>query len=220
MNDDEIINFIYCDLINYKEEKEVNSSLCDIEISKNNDVCDNEINNNNNINDKEINKNNVCNLNTNKNENTNDEQTFCQTLQSGNLNNNNIYQNYEENYLNSEEEKKKIFNIFKKKNTKKRKIKKIISLDGVFIPKVKHLNVEKKKNRVQYQENHRKIIYSYCHLTPPYDFEYIFRIIIDHQNKHSKIFNNKKSFHLIRNNKGNIIIVTFQEKQKIRKNNY
>lgn len=220
MNDDEIINFIYCDLINYKEEKEVNSSLCDIEISKNNDVCDNEINNNNNVNDKEINKNNVCNLNTNKNENTNDEQTFCQTLQSGNLNNNNIYQNYEENYLNSEEEKKKIFNIFKKKNTKKRKIKKIISLDGVFIPKVKHLNVEKKKNRVQYQENHRKIIYSYCHLTPPYDFEYIFRIIIDHQNKHSKIFNNKKSFHLIRNNKGNIIIVTFQEKQKIRKNNY
>ena len=220
MNDDEIINFIYCDLINYKEEKEVNSSLCDIEISKNNDVCDNEINNNNNVNDKEINKNNVCNLNTNKNENTNDEQTFCQTLQSGNLNNNNIYQNYEENYLNSEEDKKKIFNIFKKKNTKKRKIKKIISLDGVFIPKVKHLNVEKKKNRVQYQENHRKIIYSYCHLTPPYDFEYIFRIIIDHQNKHSKIFNNKKSFHLIRNNKGNIIIVTFQEKQKIRKNNY
>ena len=218
MNDDEIINFIYCDLINYKEEKEVNSSLCDIEISKNND--DNEINNNNNVNENEINKNNVCNLNTNKNENTNDEQTFCQTLQSGNLNNNNIYQNYEENYLNSEEEKKKIFNIFKKKNTKKRKIKKIISLDGVFIPKVKHLNVEKKKNRVQYQENHRKIIYSYCHLTPPYDFEYIFRIIIDHQNKHSKIFNNKKSFHLIRNNKGNIIIVTFQEKQKIRKNNY
>ena len=220
MNDDEIINFIYCDLINYKEEKEVNSSLCDIEISKNNDVCDNEINNNNNVNDKEINKNNVCNLNTNKNENTNDEQTFCQTLQSGNLNNNNIYQNYEENYLNSEEEKKKIFNIFKKKNTKKRKIKKIISLDGVFIPKVKHLNVEKKKNRVQYQENHRKIIYSYCHLTPPYDFEYIFRIIIDHQNKHSKNFKDKKSFHLIRNNKGNIIIVTFQEKQKIRKNNY
>ena len=220
MNDDEIINFIYCDLINYKEEKEVNSSLCDIEISKNNDVCDNEINNNNNVNDKEINKNNVCNLNTNKNENTNDEQTFCQTLQSGNLNNNNIYQNYEENYLNSEEEKKKIFNIFKKKNTKKRKIKKIISLDGVFIPKVKHLNVEKKKNRVQYQENHRKIIYSYCHLTPPYDFEYIFRIIIEHQNKHNKIFNDKKSFHLIRNNKGNIIIVTFQEKQKIRKNNY
>ena len=93
-------------------------------------------------------------------------------------------------------------------------------MDGIFIPKVKHLNVEKKKNRVQYQENHRKIIYSYCHLTPPYDFEYIFRIIIDHQNKHSKIFNNKKSFHLIRNNKGNIIIVTFQEKQKIRKNNY
>jgi hypothetical protein len=223
MNDDEIINFIYCDLINYKEEKEVNSSLCDIEISKNNDVCDNEINNNNNVNENEKNKNNVCNLNTNKNENTNDEQTFCQTLQSGNLNNNNMYQNYEEHYLineNAEEEKKKIFYIFKKKNSKKRKIKKIISLDGVFIPKVKHLNVEKKKNRVQYQENHRKIIYSYCHLTPPYDFEYIFRIIIDHQNKHSKNFKDKKSFHLIRNNKGNIIIVTFQEKQKIRKNNY
>ena len=80
--------------------------------------------------------------------------------------------------------------------------------------------LKKKKNRVQYQENHRKIIYSYCHLTPPYDFEYIFRIIIDHQNKHSKNFKDKKSFHLIRNNKGNIIIVTFQEKQKIRKNNY
>ena len=36
--------------------------------------------------------------------------------------------------------KKKKFFIFLK-----RKIKKIISLDGVFIPKVKHLNVEKKK---------------------------------------------------------------------------
>ncbi len=190
MDDEEMINFTYCDLIYYKEEeKEINSSLCDI--------------------------------NTNKNDNTKDDQTFCQTLQSTNLTKNNLYQSFEENYLtnnNIKDRKKHIFQIFKKKNSKTRKTKKIISLDGIFIPKVKHLNVEKKKNRVQYQENHRKIIYSYCHLTPPYDFEYIFRIIIEHQNKHNKIFNDKKSFHLIRNKNGNIIIVTFQEKQKIRKN--
>ena len=190
MDDEEMINFAYCDLIYYKEEeKEINSSLCDI--------------------------------NTNKNDNSKDEQTLSQNLQSSNLTKNNLFQSFEENYLinnNIKDRKKHIFQIFKKKNSKIRKTKKIISLDGIFIPKVKHLNVEKKKNRVQYQENHRKIIYSYCHLTPPYDFEYIFRIIIEHQNQHNKIFNDKKSFHLIRNKNGNIIIVTFQEKQKIRKN--
>ena len=190
MDDEEMINFAYCDLIYYKEEeKEINSSLCDI--------------------------------NTNKNDNSKDEQTLSQNLQSSNLTKNNLFQSFEENYLinnNIKERKKHTFQIFKKKNSKIRKTKKIISLDGIFIPKVKHLNVEKKKNRVQYQENHRKIIYSYCHLTPPYDFEYIFRIIIEHQNQHNKIFNDKKSFHLSRNKNGNIIIVTFQEKQKIRKN--
>ena len=174
MDDEEMINFAYCDLIYYKEEeKEINSSLCDI--------------------------------NTNKNDNSKDEQTLSQNLQSSNLTKNNLFQSFEENYLinnNIKERKKHIFQIFKKKNSKIRKTKKIISLDGIFIPKVKHL----------------KIIYSYCHLTPPYDFEYIFRIIIEHQNQHNKIFNDKKSFHLIRNKNGNIIIVTFQEKQKIRKN--
>ena len=59
MDDEEMINFAYCDLIYYKEEeKEINSSLCDI--------------------------------NTNKNDNSKDEQTLSQNLQSSNLTKNNF----------------------------------------------------------------------------------------------------------------------------------
>ena len=88
MDDEEMINFAYCDLIYYKEEeKEINSSLCDI--------------------------------NTNKNDNSKDEQTLSQNLQSSNLTKNNLFQSFEENYLinnNIKERKKHIFQIFKKKN--------------------------------------------------------------------------------------------------------
>ena len=156
--------------------------------------------------------------NININEQYNDVIIPKENLFNPLLNNSHIEIKSNSNY--EKDKKKMIFYTQKNYQSKKRILKQVINLDNVFIPKVKHLNVEKKKNRVQYQENHRKIIYSYCHLTPPYDFEYIFRIIIEHQNQHNKIFNDKKSFHLIRNNKGNIIIVTFQEKQKIRKNNY
>jgi hypothetical protein len=183
---EDLNDFSITDLLTFKEEQDINSSICDIDINKNDD--------------------------------SNNDQTLCQTLQNSTLNNTSIYQNFELTYLFHEKQKKQIFNILKKKKIRKKRIKSIISLDGVYIPKVKHLNVEKKKNRVQYQENHKKTIYSYCHLTPPYDFEKIFDIIIEHQNRHKKVFTDKKSFHLIRDKIGNVVIVTFQEKQKIRRN--
>ena len=181
---EDLNDFSITDLLTFKEEHDINSSICDIDLNKNDD--------------------------------SNNDPTLCQSLQNSSLNNN-IYQNFEETYFFHEKDKKQIFNILKKKKLRKKRIKSIISLDGVYIPKVKHLNVEKKKNRVQYQENHKKTIYSYCHLKPPYDYEKIFDIIIDHQNRHNKVFRDKKSFHLIRDKFGNVVIVTFQEKQKIRR---
>ena len=118
------------------------------------------------------------------------------------------------------EKKRRIFKIEKIEKMKKKFIKRKINLDNVNIPKVKHLNVEKKKNRIQYQENHKKIIYSYCHLTPPYDFNKLFELIIQHQNANNKTFINKKSFHFIRKIDENIHIVTFREKQRFRKKGY
>ena len=121
---------------------------------------------------------------------------------------------------NYQSKKRRIFKIEKIEKMKKKFIKRKINLDNVNIPKVKHLNVEKKKNRIQYQENHKKTIYSYCHLTPPYDFEKLFELIIEHQNLNNKNFTTKKSFHFIRKIDKNICIVTFKEKQRIMKIGY
>lgn len=184
---EDLNDFSITDLLTFKEEHDINSSICDIDLNKNDD--------------------------------SNNDPTLCQSLQNSSLNNN-IYQNFEETYFFHEKDKKQIFNILKKKKLRKKRIKSIISLDGVYIPKVKHLNVEKKKNRIQYQENHKKIIYSYCHLTPPYDFNKLFELIIQHQNANNKTFINKKSFHFIRKIDENIHIVTFREKQRFRKKGY
>ena len=72
----------------------------------------------------------------------------------------------------------------------------IPDIEGCFIPKEKHLNVEKKKNRIQYQKNHQKIIYSYISLTPPINFSELFEMVKIHQMKNS--FEERKSFHFIR----------------------
>lgn len=85
------------------------------------------------------------------------------------------------------------------------------NIEGCYIPKEKHLNVEKKKNRIQFQKNHIKTIYSYISLTPPYDFKELFKLVKEHQEKHN--FQDKRSFHFIRDKYGQVKIVTFQEKQ-------
>lgn len=123
-------------------------------------------------------------------------------------------QNNEENdleYL----DKKPIFSIKKQKklqysNCYKRR-RWHPNIEGCYIPKERHLNVEKKKNRIQFQKNHIKTIYSYISLTPPYDFKELFQLVRDHQEKHN--FQDKRSFHFIRDKYGQVKIVTFQEKQ-------
>ena len=97
------------------------------------------------------------------------------------------------------EKKRRIFKIEKIEKMKKKFIKRKINLDNVNIPKVKHLNVD---------------------LTPPYDFNKLFELIIQHQNANNKTFINKKSFHFIRKIDENIHIVTFREKQRFRKKGY
>ena len=121
------------------------------------------------------------------------------------------------NESNNEEKNKKkvpIFKIEKVKRNKKRRRKPrtIPDIEGCFIPKEKHLNVEKKKNRIQYQKNHQKIIYSYISLTPPINFSELFEMVKIHQMKNS--FEERKSFHFIRDIHGKVKIVTFKEKQR------
>ena len=156
--------------------------------------------------------------NININEQYNDVIIPKENLFNPLLNNSHIEIKSNSNY--EKDKKKMIFYTQKNYQSKKRILKQVINLDNVFIPKVKHLNAKNKKNRIQYQENHKKTIYSYCHLTPPYDFEKLFELIIEHQNLNNKNFTTKKSFHFIRKIDKNICIVTFKEKQRIMKIGY
>ena len=90
MNDDEIINFIYCDLINYKEEKEVNSSLYDINTNKNDNPKDEQT------------------LSQNLQSTNLTQNNLFQSFEENYLINNNI-----------KDRKKHIFQIFKKKKIQK-----------------------------------------------------------------------------------------------------
>ena len=148
---------------------------------------------------------------------------YCQEEECENVNENYNDQNYvkviiaNSNESNNEEKNKKkvpIFKIEKVKRNKKRRRKPrtIPDIEGCFIPKEKHLNVEKKKNRIQYQKNHQKIIYSYISLTPPINFSELFEMVKIHQMKNS--FEERKSFHFIRDIHGKVKIVTFKEKQR------
>ena len=148
---------------------------------------------------------------------------YYQEEECENVNENYNDQNYvkviiaNSNESNNEEKNKKkvpIFKIEKVKRNKKRRRKPrtIPNIEGCFIPKEKHLNVEKKKNRIQYQKNHQKIIYSYISLTPPINFSELFEMVKIHQMKNS--FEERKSFHFIRDIHGKVKIVTFKEKQR------
>ena len=141
----------------------------------------------------------------NNNENTNNLNEYI---------NDENYENKNENKIIPHLNKPLIFKIIH--NNKNKKNKKRIFLkyfENLKIPKEKHLNVEKKKKRIQFQKNHIKTIYSYCHLEPPFDFIYLFNLIKEHQNNNFNYFNQKKSFHFIKDNKKNIKIVTFEEKK-------
>ena len=148
---------------------------------------------------------------------------YYQEEECENVNENYNDQNYvkviiaNSNESNNEEKNKKkvpIFKIEKVKRNKKRRRKPrtIPDIEGCFIPKEKHLNVEKKKNRIQYQKNHQKIIYSYISLTPPINFSELFEMVKILQMKNS--FEERKSFHFIRDIHGKVKIVTFKEKQR------
>ena len=144
--------------------------------------------------------------------NTNSESSFYDINNINNENNflNENFENKIENNFIPHLNKPSIFKIIKKdKNNKKRNFLKYF--ENLKIPKEKHLNVEKKKKRIQFQKNHIKTIYSYCHLEPPFDFIYLFNLIKEHQNNY--YFKQKKSFHFIKDNKNNIKIVTFEEKK-------
>ena len=145
---------------------------------------------------------------------------YYQEEECENVNENYNDQNYvkviiaNSNESNNEEKNKKkvpIFKIEKVKRNKKRRRKPrtIPDIEGCFIPKEKHLNVEKKKNRIQYQKNHQKIIYSYISLTPPINFSELFEMVKIHQMKNS--FEERKSFHFIRDIHGKVKIVTFKD---------
>ena len=140
----------------------------------------------------------------NVNEKDNDHNYVKIIIASSNESNNNEVKN----------KKAPIFKIEKVKRMKKRRRKQrtIPDIEGCFIPKEKHLNVEKKKNRIQYQKNHQKIIYSYISLTPPINFSELFEMVKIHQMKNS--FEERKSFHFIRDIHGKVKIVTFKEKQR------
>ena len=99
-----------------------------------------------------------------------------------------------------------------KRKTTKRKPK--LNLEGVRIISRKHLSVETKKNRVQFQKDHKKIIYSYVDLTPPIDFNELFDLVTAHQN--GGYTAKGKSFHFIRVD-NEIRIVTFEQKQQIKR---
>jgi hypothetical protein len=59
---EDLNDFSITDLLTFKEEQDINSSICDIDINKNDD--------------------------------SNNDQTLCQTLQNSTLNNTSIYQNF------------------------------------------------------------------------------------------------------------------------------
>lgn len=111
-------------------------------------------------------------------------------------------------------ERKDNTTLTKKRNRTEEKKKYTPNIEGVVIPKMKNLNVEKKKHRIQFQKNHRKTIYSYFSLAPPFDFNELFKMILKHQETHGN--DKKKSFHFIRELSGKVHIVTFDEKKEFK----
>ena len=93
-----------------------------------------------------------------------------------------------------------------------------IDWDEIFVPKEKHFHFDRKKHRIVFQRKHLKVIYSVVDLPSPFDFLDCYQKIKEHVGeKTAKNYGKGKSFHLIKNKDGEIIIVTLREKKRILK---
>ena len=106
---------------------------------------------------------------------------------------------------------RKRIKTFKKRKKRENKCNLLINEE---IPKQKHFHFDKKKQRIVYQRNHLKVIYSIIGLSPPYNFKKYFNMIEKQiGDRTNQDFNNKKkSFHIIRVD-GEEKIVTLDEKK-------
>ena len=106
---------------------------------------------------------------------------------------------------------RKRIKTFKKRKKRENKFNLLINEE---IPKQKHFHFDKKKQRIVYQRNHLKVIYSIIGLSPPYNFKKYFNMIEKQiGDRTNQDFNNKKkSFHIIRVD-GEEKIVTLDEKK-------
>ena len=113
--------------------------------------------------------------------------------------------------------KKLINKTFKNKKKRQIRLNYIINED---IPKQKHFHFDKKKQRIVYQRNHLKVIYSIIGLSPPYNFKKYFNMIEEQiGDRTNKDFNNKKkSFHIIRVNGEEKIVTLTEKKINLQKN--
>lgn len=85
------------------------------------------------------------------------------------------------------------------------------------LPSRLHLNIERKKHRIQFQKDHSKTVYSYVDMEDPIDFEEMFDMIEEHQEKNNYGFKRgNKSFHFIRDVDGQIRLVKLGEKRFIK----
>jgi len=106
----------------------------------------------------------------------------------------------------------KIFKI-KKNREKKNRVRQFINWDTIQVPKEKHFNFDRIKHRIIFQRKHLKVIYSLIGLSPPIDFIKCFDLIKNHiGDKTLQNFGKVKSFHIIRKN-GNEKIVMLKDKK-------
>ena len=93
-----------------------------------------------------------------------------------------------------------------------------IDWNEIFVPKEKHFHFDRKKHRIVFQRKHLKIIYSIVDLPSPFDFLDCYQKIREHVGEKTvKNYGKGKSFHLIKNKDGEIIIVTLREKKRLLK---
>ncbi len=85
------------------------------------------------------------------------------------------------------------------------------------LPSRLHLNIERNKHRIQFQKDHSKTVYSYVDMEDPIDFEEMFDMIEEHQEKNNYGFTKgNKSFHFIKDAEGKTKLVKLKEKKLIK----
>lgn len=89
--------------------------------------------------------------------------------------------------------------------------------DAIKVPKAKHFMLDRKKHRIVFQRKHLKVIYSVVGLELPINFEKCFEKIKEHVgNKTKQNFGQRKSFHFVKNN-GEEEIMILEDKKRILK---